>query len=62
MIRKLRTKCKLPVSIINWIVDFLSDRSQKIKLAAECFFMDLCPPEYHRVPNWAHGYVCAYDK
>ena len=37
LIRKLRTKCKLPVSITNWIVDFLSDRSQRIKLAAECF-------------------------
>ena len=28
---------KLPVSITNWIVDFLSDRSQRIKLPAECF-------------------------
>ena len=37
LIRKLRTKCKLPVSITNWMVDFLSDRSQRIKLAAECF-------------------------
>ena len=37
MIRKMRTKCKLPVSITNWIVDFLSDISQRIKLAAECF-------------------------
>ena len=37
LIRKLRTKCKLPVNITNWIVDFLSDRSQRIKLAAECF-------------------------
>ena len=37
MIRKLRTKCKWPASIINWIVDFLSDISQRIKLAVECF-------------------------
>ena len=29
--------CKLPASIINWIVDFLSDRSQRIKFASECF-------------------------
>ena len=34
LIRKLRTKCKLPVSITNWIVDFFSDRSQRI--VAEC--------------------------
>ena len=45
MIRKLPTKCKLPVSITNWIADFLSDGSQKIKLAAECF------SEYRSVPS-----------
>ena len=37
MIRKLCTKCKLPVSITSWIADFLSDISQRIKLAVECF-------------------------
>ena len=37
LVRKLRNKCKLPASIINWIIDFLSDRSQRIKFESECF-------------------------
>ena len=28
LVRKLRNQCKLPASINNWIIDFLSDRSQ----------------------------------
>ena len=31
LVRKLHNQCKLPASIINWIIDFLSDRSQRIK-------------------------------
>ena len=38
LVRKLRNQCKLPGSIINWIIDFLSERSQRIKFASECFF------------------------
>ena len=37
LVRKLRNQCKLPASIINWIIDSLSDRSQRIKFASECF-------------------------
>ena len=37
LVRKLRNQCKLPASAINWIIDFLSDRSQRIKFASECF-------------------------
>ena len=37
LVRKLRNQCKLPASIINWIIDFLSDRSRLIKFASECF-------------------------
>ena len=37
LVRKLRNQCKLLASIINWIIDFLSDRSQRIKFASECF-------------------------
>ena len=37
LVRKLRSQCKLPASIINWIIDFSSDRSQRIKFASECF-------------------------
>ena len=27
----------MPTNIINWIIDFLTDRSQRIKLADGCF-------------------------
>ena len=37
LVRKLHNQCKLPASIINWIIDFLSDRSQRIKFEPECF-------------------------
>ena len=30
LVRKLRNQCKLPASIITWIIDFLSDKSQRI--------------------------------
>ena len=45
LISKLRNACNLPTSIVNWIVNFLSDRSQRIKLGAECFSdrVGLCP-------------------
>ena len=36
LVRKLPNQCKLSASIINWIIDFLSDRSQGIKFASEC--------------------------
>ena len=36
LINKL-SKLDLPVSVINWIIDFLSDRLQRIKLADGCF-------------------------
>ena len=34
----IKNLCKLdvPNSIINWIIDFLSDRSQRIKLGEGC--------------------------
>lgn len=36
LVHKL-TKLDLPNSVINWIIDFLSDRLQRIKLADECY-------------------------
>ena len=30
-------KLELPETVINWIIDFQSDRSQRIKLAHGCF-------------------------
>ena len=50
-VRKLRNQCKLPASIINWIIDFLSDRSQRIKSHQSVFLNGAqSPPVYHRVP------------
>ena len=37
LVRKLRNQCKLPASIIKWIIDFLFDRSQWIKFVSDCF-------------------------
>ena len=37
LISKLRNRCNLPTSIVNTVVDFLSGRSQRIKLGVECF-------------------------
>ena len=36
LINKL-SKLDLPVSVINWLIDFLTDRLQRIKLADGCF-------------------------
>ena len=52
--------CKLdiPRSVVNWIIDFLSDRFQRIKLAEGSFPSGVqFPLGYHRVPNWARGYL-----
>ncbi len=38
-------KLELPRSVINWIIDFLSDRLQRIKLANGCFL------EWSSVPS-----------
>ena len=46
LVRKLRNQCKLPTSIINWIIDFLSDRlHQSVFLNGA-----QSPPVHHRVP------------
>ena len=37
LVNKLRN-LTVPSSIINWIIDFLSNRSQRIKLAKGCYF------------------------
>ena len=35
----------LPVNVVNWIIDFISDRYQRIKLADDCF------SEWRKVPS-----------
>ena len=37
ILRDKLCKLDLPRSVINWIIDFLSDRLQRIKLADGCF-------------------------
>ena len=44
LVRKL-CNLDLPIEIINWIIDFLSDRSQRIKLSGGCY------PEWGCVPS-----------
>ena len=46
MVNKL-LQIDLPRSIINWIIDFLSDRFQRVKLSQGCF------SEWDRVPSGA---------
>ena len=36
---------KVPTCIINWIIDFLSDRSQRVKLSKDCL------SEWCKVPS-----------
>ena len=31
------SRLELPPSVINWIIDFLTDRFQRVKLADDCF-------------------------
>lgn len=57
----LQKLCKLDIklSIINWVIDFQSNRSQRIKLAHGCFFHSglQSPKGYLMGPNWAPGYL-----
>ena len=57
LLKKLCYQCKLPPSFINWIAGFLSDRSQRIKLAEDCFSEWGSVPSGVpcRAPNWALG-------
>jgi len=43
LVRKL-CNLDLPIEIINWIIDFLSDRSQRIKLSEGCYSEWGCVP------------------
>ena len=51
---------KVPNSIVNWILDFLSDRSQRVKLSRDC-----CPNGARdqqvspKGPNWGLGFFCS---
>ena len=52
-------KIDLPISLINWIIDFLSNRFQRIKLGEGCL------SEWDSVPSGEETralVVCSYDK
>ena len=53
LVRKLRNQCKLPASIINWIIDFLSDTDPSgLNLHQNVFLNGAQSPlAYHRGPN-----------
>ena len=50
----------LPRSNINWIIDFLSDRFQRVKLSQGCFSkwgrVSSGVPQGTKLENWVHGY------
>ena len=57
LVNKLKS-LNLPVSIINWVIDFLSDRQQRIKLVEECFCeWDSVPSGVPKALNWVPGYL-----
>ena len=46
----------IPHSIIEWIVDFLKDRKQRVKLSQDCFSeWGTVPAGVHWSVSWAHG-------
>ena len=50
-------KLGLPVSVINWIIDFLTDRLQRIKLADGCFSeWGTVPSGALKVQSWDPGF------
>ena len=52
LVRKLRNQCKLPASIITWIIDFLSDKSSGFNLHQNVFLNGAQSLlAYHRGPN-----------
>jgi hypothetical protein len=57
LVAKLHTY-NLPHRVINWIIDFLTCRKQRVKLNQEDYSdWAKIPPEFHRVRNWTHGYI-----
>ena len=56
LVRKLK-QIKVPNSIINWVINFISDRSQRVKLSKDCFLSGV---KYHlecpRGPSFSTGF------
>ena len=52
LVRKLRNQCKLPASIINWIIDFFRTDPSGLNLHHIVFLNGAQSPlAYHRGPN-----------
>ena len=59
LVNKLKS-LSLPVSIINWVIDFLSNRQQRIKLVEGCFSewdSGESPQASPKALNWVPGYL-----
>ena len=48
---------EIPNKVVDWIIDFLLNRKQRVKFSQECVSKwGLVPAVSHKVPNLAHGY------
>ena len=52
LVRKLRNQCKLPASVINWIINFYRTHPNGLNLHQSVFLNGAQSPlAYHRIPN-----------
>ena len=55
LVNKLK-QVNIPNSVINWVIDFLSGRSQRVKLGKDCVSSGAqCRLECHRGQSWVPG-------
>ncbi len=48
---------EIPNNVVDWIIDFLLNRKERVKFSQECVSKwGLVPAVSHKVPNLAHGY------
>ena len=46
----------IPGGVSNWVIDFLCDRKQRVKLSSDCLSGCRSQPAYPRVPSSGLGY------
>ena len=55
LVNKLK-QVNIPDSVINWVIDFPSGRSRRVKLGKDCFSeWETVPSECHRGQSWVPG-------